>query len=1094
MLPVSFSALMQRAGDYILAYSHHFVAARSYMNGKLEVNMTCRTHAWQSLHVGRRLAGPAVSWCQAQEIMTLDPTHLDAIFRVADLPRAQSVRCADLECHACSDDIGKAITSDAVVFSDYTGGKSLDVCFQDMVRAWYDAQFEISHTVAHPQPLQYQAPLREFMETDSDDESDEGFWDLRTDWLERAQERLRGVASGSVLVDEALDCSGGALPMELFEVLPSFFFSCRYLRALACVCRCGLRAACNRELWRAKTVSLNTEEFKDPSLLRAVMQACLFARSVVVNVRQLASLQVIPQNICLEWEASVSEERRTQNTAVVGFQSRRPLMGAATFDLIVPPDAVTLCVGVQEWRGERRVCCFIDHLFQEDTCIYFMLGDLLGQPPAGRFRCPLQPGQTHRFGLRWHQRGLEVSVDESRVALARLRSNVPNSVSPFAQTFAQLHLRSSSSKRMAIFRPVPSSVSMNARIPCALCQRDYGLAVPPQEWAICPLCDAWVCARHVLRSPTRRCPCCPNQLMDYVGGSGAMNYDFYRAHEPAEADPKFVYVVAKIFRQHSDLFREMPLAAELLPSPSDRVDMSKRVWERAMYRARAILDFVDRKMDLLLFRFLHAEAEHLSPPCELVLRDLPHPSDFEEAAQWRTLAVEHALELQLLLTTADKSRSRRRAAENAVLDTASTAGGIQHVASALAPSPPLLWHQQSGGSLPHEAVMELAKYFFSFEFLRALGLCSAAMLQHVRMAELWEGQLVDMVSPEFMYHKHTVRQAASLCRMARGIILNQPQLACLPSIPLSALVRWEVEPLPSRHANSFGFTSSHSLLGTANFFLKMSAQVRSVTIGVRSPDGHGTVYCKICEAFTDRMCAYFGVSGEHGEDYSQTHVLAADFLRPAEENEVALLWTEHFFSVRVNRRLLGTVRLSAATLSGPDLQSRIIVWAVNPKRITRKPDILLRAIPSPVLATGKLRCGVCQDDHVLRAWRWCVCPGCLTWVCARHVDQSSTTPCPHCHLRFTDYAGGALRPYSSRGDGSPLERSADHISPEAWVRLSSSRASAIRKHMQRCGQLQVGFHEQWLTGMSPQCCRSYGAKTSQIRLPMPPIGCFMISF
>ena len=312
-----------------------------------------------------------------------------------------------------------------------------------------------------------------------------------------------------------------------------------------------------------------------------------------------------------------------------------------------------------------------------------------------------------------------------------------------------------------------------------------------------------------------------------------------------------------------------------------------------------------------------------------------------------------------------------------------------------------------GGPLPHEAVLDqLPKFFFSFEFLRALGLCSKAMLLRFRTAELWQSQLIDMQIPEFMHHAPTIRLASTLCRMAQNIIFDQPQLACLRSVPLSALIRWEVEPLRHHSANSFGLVSSHSLLGTARFYLNVGVEVRAVVLGVQSTDGRRQVYCKVHEAFTNRMCASFRVPGAGS---STAQVLPIDFLLPGQRNEIAMLWTYHCFSVQVNRRLLGTVRWNAEDLSGPGVQARVFVRALNPKRVLRRrrPCVTLQTLPTPVLASEKLCCDVCQQIYSLPAQHWCVCPGCFTWLCARHVAQCPGALCPQCPLSYGDYIGGS---------------------------------------------------------------------------------------
>ena len=70
---------------------------------------------------------------------------------------------------------------------------------------------------------------------------------------------------------------------ELLVSLPGFFFSFQYLKMLATTSRRMLRAVRDRRQWQGKRISLNTEEFEDPSTMRWMMEAYMAARVVTVN-------------------------------------------------------------------------------------------------------------------------------------------------------------------------------------------------------------------------------------------------------------------------------------------------------------------------------------------------------------------------------------------------------------------------------------------------------------------------------------------------------------------------------------------------------------------------------------------------------------------------------------------------------------------------------------------------------------------------------------------------------------------------------------------------------------------------------------------
>ena len=129
---------------------------------------------------------------------------------------------------------------------------------------------------------------------------------------------------------------------------------------------------------------------------------------------------------------------------------------------------------------------------------------------GGRNRCTLQPNRLHRLSFHWDRRNLCLYIDGVGVSTCRLHENAPDSVSSFARLFVWIQLMPRAAFEMALFRPQPSAVNLNARLTCALCHRDHSLLLAP--WAACPLCDTWVCGGHVALSPLRRCPHCPNQF------------------------------------------------------------------------------------------------------------------------------------------------------------------------------------------------------------------------------------------------------------------------------------------------------------------------------------------------------------------------------------------------------------------------------------------------------------------------------------------------------------------------------------------------------------------------------------------------------
>ena len=605
--------------------------------------------------------------------------------------------------------------------AEYQGGKSAEACAADFMDMWEVMQFEDPDgpdVLAHPQPARLtlpnleEAPQDAYVdelhmpplvveetrhdwepswptqapgEWESSDESEDGFWDLRPDWFERAERRLAA---------QRLSYTGRRLPQEVVDRLPGFFFSFEYLRALACVSPAMCRSVRDREHWRNSRIFLSTDEFASAQTLHMMAYFYSAARLCLVDVRQLAMFHIFPERMLLDWTASVARPQPVR-PGVSGFISDRPLMGCATFDLVLPDHAVGLYMGVQEWRGTKRSYCRIDNLFRQDCTVSFALDDMPPQRHGGRNRCQLLPDRSYRFSLRWDQRMLELSVDGRGVSVARLRDGAANAVAPLARVFTWIHVRPRPFTQMASFRPVPSYVRLDPTIRCALCQREHaGLRIP--RWAVCPLCDSWICASHCGQTPWRLCPCCPTQLMDYVGGSQVQPYadaeNFFRTISTLEEEAdKFSCVVRKTIRQHAEFLKQNPLAAKLLPDPAARSSMSKRLWEKVMYRGRAIIAFLDQKKDLLLFRFLHALSEDLSSTDhKRLLNDFPHPEDMRDDTAWRQLALEYSLELQLQLAREQWRRSEAQAATEQRLRIQS----LQNQSSRASE----FWQDKSGGS------------------------------------------------------------------------------------------------------------------------------------------------------------------------------------------------------------------------------------------------------------------------------------------------------------------------------------------------------------------------------------------------------------
>ena len=442
------------------------------------------------------------------------------------------------------------------------------------------------------------------------------------------------------------------------------YFSFHYLKALAGVSRGMLAAVRDRNQWRHRTVSMNSPEFEDPRQLRAMVQLSTSALKVILNVRQLAMLRAFPERFLIEWQhEDTLHDTKAKN--IIGYQSAGPLMGCASFRLTLPMNAKGLYIGVREWHADKRAFCRIDNLFRHDSTVSISLNNVPPVPHPGK-TVELHANQAHRFDIIWNQQMFQLYIDNKGVTRARLLQGSTDSVSPLAQVFVWIHASSPTRSQMVNFEPLHSMVQLNAHVTCTLCNKLRTIGRP--EWGVCPLCDSWICVAHIASTPVQRCPNCSNQLSDYVGGSdGNMAYTDATAYFQDglwkhSAITKFEAAVAKVLRNHEDLFADMPLALHLLPHPWQRTPISKRQWEQVMYRARVIIDLLHQQKDIVLFHFLFDQARHLPHHQGNLLEHLPHPVDFENSRRWRAIALDYAVRVHVLLAEHRAERSAARCA------------------------------------------------------------------------------------------------------------------------------------------------------------------------------------------------------------------------------------------------------------------------------------------------------------------------------------------------------------------------------------------------------------------------------------------------
>ena len=171
----------------------------------------------------------------------------------------------------------------------------------------------------------------------------------------------------------------------------------------------------------------------------------MHALQVNVNVRQLSMMHVFPNNIRLEWIAAPVLGGPGAFPIMAGFESLRPMMGDAVFDVILPRNVAGMYIDVRDYcelRARRQAYCRLDNVFQDTMAVSFSVANLPPQVHAGSRPISLQPYRNHRFELRWNESFVKLSIDGTGVSLARLLDGAPAAAPrPLATLFVWVYMR-----------------------------------------------------------------------------------------------------------------------------------------------------------------------------------------------------------------------------------------------------------------------------------------------------------------------------------------------------------------------------------------------------------------------------------------------------------------------------------------------------------------------------------------------------------------------------------------------------------------------------------------------------------------------------
>ena len=204
--PSSWNDFLQKPGKYILAYEQHFVSAR-HQEDEVLINMGGRTHEFESFQLKRQ--DRAIQRHPVTGKLCVDNTRFDHVFELVD--HVEPALVADYSG-------GKLVQEAAVDFEEVwnqlqlqrqeTDGvilrhpqpqriandrnPDLVEAAMDFEEVWNHLQLQRQETDGgislHPQPQRIANDRNPDLVSNTDSEED-GFWDLRPDWLERFRAR-----------------------------------------------------------------------------------------------------------------------------------------------------------------------------------------------------------------------------------------------------------------------------------------------------------------------------------------------------------------------------------------------------------------------------------------------------------------------------------------------------------------------------------------------------------------------------------------------------------------------------------------------------------------------------------------------------------------------------------------------------------------------------------------------------------------------------------------------------------------------------------------------------------------------------------------
>ena len=294
---------------HILYRAHHFVGMRVHSDGSCSISCSHRAHE-----------SVVVSLCD------LDPTQYDHVFKITRVSHENETSLFDL-------DISQE-TMNGLTGGDVSGGKLVAVSAVEFLDVLINPELWHDDVLHMPEPHAAELILAENLLSEDEDEdlgpvltdsvsdasSEEGFWDDRLDWYERAMARR-----GARLLAE--ECVGGSdealaqtylaareLALDVMRTIPSFFNDYEEIHTLACCCRDLRSIVLNKKYWKDKHINLVGSPLANAP--QAVNNAATFfqqAATLAMEIGQLACVEDIPRQAIYHWSPGGAQHSRQQH-------------------------------------------------------------------------------------------------------------------------------------------------------------------------------------------------------------------------------------------------------------------------------------------------------------------------------------------------------------------------------------------------------------------------------------------------------------------------------------------------------------------------------------------------------------------------------------------------------------------------------------------------------------------------------------------------------------------------------------------------------------------------------------------------------------